>query len=421
VPSAAHPTNLEGFARIVPLYTVAIGADILLMIETTRSHDSRIGTLIPAILRGICHLPGPYGPIVIRSQSQNLSAIQPCPRFSRDGTEDLRLELCAPVRHDHDMQTRAGINWSQVIGIVCGAGLVFAIFMIFAWNRRHQKALLKERPPQSAKLRRPAGYALQCRIDELSEQLLLSLLQSVGSGSVLGLLCASFYPLMEGLILRRFTIAEIRNQPHSYILVSAAALAMTATAWLIKSVIQAFSLQTKIRNCRFGLRGEQAVAEALNDSELAAAGYVAFHDVPGDGPWNIDHVVIGPGGVFVLETKTRSRRQSKRQQADHEVLFDGRTLQFPWCNDQKAVTQVSSNAEWVRRFIDGFGPKKIPVNPIIIVPGWYARTEGKYEIKVMNAKYLASNFLPHVPRMFSPEDLKPLKRRFDERCRDLEF
>ena len=49
-------------------------------------------------------------------------------------------------------------------------------------------------------------------------------------------------------------------------------------------------LATDVRNWRFGLRGEQAVAEKLADRTLAAAGYSAFHDVPGTGGWNIDHV-----------------------------------------------------------------------------------------------------------------------------------
>src|SRR5207249_11066461 len=99
------------------------------------------------------------------------------------------------------------------------------------------------------------------------------------------------------------------------------------------------------------LRGEQAVAEALNDRSLVAASYTAFHDVQSDGDWNIDHVVVGPGGVFVIETKSRSRRKAKFDQQEHVVTFDGRTLRFPWCEDYKAALQAERNAEWVQQFI----------------------------------------------------------------------
>ncbi|MEO7368630.1 MAG: nuclease-related domain-containing protein [Gemmatimonadaceae bacterium] len=54
-----------------------------------------------------------------------------------------------------------------------------------------------------------------------------------------------------------------------------------------------------------GERGELKVAEALE--ELRPAGYRAFHDIVRDG-FNIDHVLVGPAGVFAIETKFRSGR-----------------------------------------------------------------------------------------------------------------
>jgi hypothetical protein len=56
-----------------------------------------------------------------------------------------------------------------------------------------------------------------------------------------------------------------------------------------------------------------------------------------------------------------------------------------------------------------------------VVPGWYVKTNRNYEVKAMNAKYLAANFLPQVQLRYSADDLKPIFRRLDEHCRDLEF
>jgi hypothetical protein len=319
------------------------------------------------------------------------------------------------------MQTAQGIGWNQIVGMFLGAGFVLATFVVRAWNGRRRRALVGERPPQRAKLLRPAGYSLQCSINDLSERWNFELAQALSAGVGLGLLSAGVFPVLEGLILNRFTITEIFSQPQAYVFYSVAALAIAAVAWLIKSVVESFSIQKKIRNCQFGLRGEQAVAEALADRALAAAGYTVFHDILGDGSWNIDHVVVGPGGIFVLETKTRPRRKSTRPQPDHEVNFDGQTLCFPWCDDRNAAKQVIRNAQWVQRFVEGFGPKAIEVQPVIVVPGWFVKVDGRHDVKVMNAKYLASNFLPSVPRLFSQDELKPMLRRFDERCRDLEF
>jgi hypothetical protein len=85
------------------------------------------------------------------------------------------------------------------------------------------------------------------------------------------------------------------------------------------------------------------------------------------------------------------------------------------------VKQVENNANWVKNFIADFAPKDILVQPVIVVPGWYVDTKGNYPVKAMPANYLAEDFLPTAKRQFTLEQLQPLVRRFDERCRDLEF
>ena len=61
-----------------------------------------------------------------------------------------------------------------------------------------------------------------------------------------------------------------------------------------------------MRRLKLGLLGERAVGEQL--SSLAGVGYHVFHDVPGDGDWNVDHVVVGLAGVFAIERMQRIRR-----------------------------------------------------------------------------------------------------------------
>ena len=62
-------------------------------------------------------------------------------------------------------------------------------------------------------------------------------------------------------------------------------------------------LLPKARRLVRGERGEMQVAEVLED--LRSSGYRPFHDLKRDG-FNIDHVLVGPGGVFAIETKFRS-------------------------------------------------------------------------------------------------------------------
>lgn len=55
-----------------------------------------------------------------------------------------------------------------------------------------------------------------------------------------------------------------------------------------------------IENWQFGAWGEQSTAKELRP--LEKAGWVVLHDLPA-GRGNVDHIAIGPGGVFLLDSK----------------------------------------------------------------------------------------------------------------------
>lgn len=122
----------------------------------------------------------------------------------------------------------------------------------------------------------------------------------------------------------------------------------------------------------------------------------------------------------MLETKARSRRKTTRKQKEHEVWFDGQTLQFPWCEDRNAVGQVERNAKWLEELIKDFAPQGMPIQPIVVVPGWFVPPTENYPTKVMNAVYLVKH-LASTNGRFTSADLKGVIRRLDDQCRDLEF
>lgn len=55
-----------------------------------------------------------------------------------------------------------------------------------------------------------------------------------------------------------------------------------------------------IEHWQFGAWGEQATAKALRP--LEKEGWVILHDLPA-GRGNVDHVAVGPGGVYLLDSK----------------------------------------------------------------------------------------------------------------------
>jgi hypothetical protein len=231
------------------------------------------------------------------------------------------------------------------------------------------------------------------------------------------------WPLAWGLATGQFTLAQVWAAPKSKVLLGLLLLGAAGAGWLIRSCLVVSRLEDSMRRWRFGLRGEQAVAEKLSRGEVAAAGYRVFHDLPAESrgkKFNIDHVVVGPGGVFVLETKARPRRKAKWDQPEHVVIFDGEVLQFPWCYDKKAPRQVEASAAWLHRLLEGYGPKDLVIAPVIVVPGWYARETQKHRIRVMNAEYLVEHIVRAKP-IYETRELIPVLTRLGEACRTLQF
>ena len=95
------------------------------------------------------------------------------------------------------------------------------------------------------------------------------------------------------------TVGWLSAKPPNWILGLAFGFCFLATSlWKL-----AISLR-RIANLRTALDAEIETGNQLN--RLMKHGYDVFHDLPANGS-NIDHLVIGPNGVFAVETKGRRK------------------------------------------------------------------------------------------------------------------
>ena len=160
-------------------------------------------------------------------------------------------------------------------------------------------------------------------------------------------------------------------------------------------------LQTvkEIKRLKLGRDGERAVAEQLD--VLKRQGAIIFHDLIGDG-FNLDHVVLSSQGVFVVETKTRS----KPIKGSPTVTFDGKTLLVNGFEPERnPVTQAEGNARWLAKMLRASTGKEFPVRGVVLFPGWFVESspEGS-SVWVLNPKVLPS-FIEHEPNRISESDL----------------
>jgi hypothetical protein len=103
-------------------------------------------------------------------------------------------------------------------------------------------------------------------------------------------------------------------------------------------------------------------------SQLIGAGYSVYHDVPFEG-WNIDHVLVGPAGVFSIETKTRRKPLDSAGGKQFQVVFTGKELQWPRFTDGESVAQAVRNGRQLSQWLGSAVGEPVGVIPVLTVPG----------------------------------------------------
>lgn len=132
-----------------------------------------------------------------------------------------------------------------------------------------------------------------------------------------------------------------------------------------------------------GLAAERATAQEL--APLIAKGCAIYNDVPGE-KFNLDHVVIGPAKVFMIETKSR-QKPSGRGAANAQVKFDGNALIFPDWRDTRMLDQTRAEARWLSNYLYHKTGEPVRVEAVLALPGWYVTcTVATADVHVINPK-----------------------------------
>jgi hypothetical protein len=303
--------------------------------------------------------------------------------------------------------------------MIAGTG----IFCTFLWHlfakATARRMELELRPPQEAILR-PPGHSL-------SEQL-FGLIEQQDSTAVFSILAALLGSAL--LFPSLLVVSQIFGAPELLDDTKMRCMAVGSMFGLLGAALcgyRAFTggkdllaLKAEMHARRLGLRGEQAVAEVLHSVEVAGAGYASFHDVPKDGRGNIDHVVVGPGGVFVIETKLCSQQKPPPKTKRNRLWFDGARTVFPSGHRVDSAPQVERHvavmAGWIRSIA-----ADVPVQALLVYPGWEVHQTQRCEgVKAMSANQLR-HYFRDLPSMLKPEEMAAIRSMLDKRCRDVQM
>jgi hypothetical protein len=172
------------------------------------------------------------------------------------------------------------------------------------------------------------------------------------------------------------------------------------------------------RNYQLGFSGERLVGEQLN--ALMLHGCRIFHDFPARGIGNIDHIVLAHGSVFAIETKTRRKGKARPGRKDHEVIYDGRRLNFPDWDDTGMLRQAQDSAEWLSEFLTRATAEPVAVHPVLVLPGWMVTRKVKKGVAVLNQKEIRSYILAQSDSL-APAAKPRILEVIEKQCRDVQF
>lgn len=158
----------------------------------------------------------------------------------------------------------------------------------------------------------------------------------------------------------------------------------------------------KLKVLRLARDGERVVGQFLEG--LRENGYRVLHDIVG-GNFNIDHLLIGPKGVFTIETKTMSKPARGKPEIDYDgtqILVNG------FKPDRDPVVQAKAQAHWIKELVKELTGKSITVRPAVVYPGWFINQTlkgSRPEVWVLNPKAL-STFIENSDGELSDEDVR---------------
>lgn len=248
----------------------------------------------------------------------------------------------------------------------------------------------KHRPPVEGPLRRLPGQSVRDERDKLlNDQLSEYLMLAIG-----------FCFLAGWEWFRRW-----HPLPYAAEMLTVFAIAMTGYC-----AFRIVRLRKEIGNLNQAEKAERRVSELL--TRLRRKRYVVIDDIIGPN-WNIDHVLVGPGGVFAIETKAYSIFGDGCVGVDETgVLRLGNKSAFG-----DPLDQARRCANQVARLLQDRTRKPHNVTPVLIFPGWTLKSaKAETGVVVLNDATV-SDFFEGRPSVLSDDQITNICSHLDQEAR----
>lgn len=176
-------------------------------------------------------------------------------------------------------------------------------------------------------------------------------------------------------------------------------LTVVAALYVAYAAIRVRPFYRLSRQLKLGRDGERVVGQELE--KLRAHGYQVYHDFLGD-KFNIDHIVIGPTGVFTINTKAISKPKNQ----ETKIEYDGNVVTIPGTRlDRDPIIQAKAERNEIRDWIQKNANRNPSVRAAVVFVGWFtAKQPEGAEVWVLNVTGLLS-FIQNEHSELSQDDI----------------
>jgi len=268
----------------------------------------------------------------------------------------------------------------------------YLIVYVFRFSTRKKKS------PLNIDLLRSPGQTLSEQIEDLSVDIIGHLLLTPLIISVLYAMYSTLY-----------TTKSYEDRLTAGVMYIGGGLCIAGFA-----IYKVYSMIKDRNNKRLGRECEVFVGQGLTN--LMKHGFNVYHDFPADGNFNIDHIAIGPTGVFAIETKGKSK-QVKAEKQNWKVKYNGVSLEFPSWTDTADIGQAKRQAKWLSSWVESSTGEEQQVYPVLALPGWWIDTIKPGKVRVYNGKN--PEFMARGQRLLTDARIRAISHQVEGKCRDV--
>lgn len=259
-----------------------------------------------------------------------------------------------------------GLGYGFLVSAVVLVPLFIVLIMLYTWRWSIESQ--RRRSPLTIELIRLPAHGMRAQLDDTSFDTALYMSMAA--------LCPVVFLAIHALDLWRHGRESLLSGNWFIYFV----LAVVCIFYFSIKLVRVASLRRRLVQA---VEAEFATAQHLEI--LKAKGCKIFHDIQAKN-FNIDHVLVSPGGVFAIETKSRLKPDSGNRKDDCHVEFDGNVLKFPGWVEKKPLEQAQAQARWLQDRLTRSTGEPVKVKPVLALPGWFVDRKGRSDVAVMNPR-----------------------------------